>query len=86
MGKTSYEQNANGFISIENIPRDKNGDIMHSFHGNLGIQVAEDGRAWICIDGVAFIRFKRLTKGDLNGKDIRSPIFEDGEDHSDKEE
>ncbi len=25
---------------------------------DFGIQIASDGRVWICIDGVAFIRFK----------------------------
>jgi len=25
---------------------------------DFGIQIAKDGRVWICIDGVAFIRFK----------------------------
>ena len=34
--------------------------------GDLGIQIAKDGRVWICIDGIAFIRFspkfKRETK------------------------
>ena len=31
--------------------------------GDFGIQIAKDGRVWICIDGVAFIRFKPLLKG-----------------------
>ncbi len=26
--------------------------------GVFGIQIAKDGRIWICIDGVALIRFK----------------------------
>ncbi len=26
--------------------------------GDLGIRVAEDGRVWVCIDGVAFLRFR----------------------------
>ena len=44
------ETHLKGVISIE-------ADIK-SCQGDFGIQVAEDGRVWICIDGVAFIRFK----------------------------
>ncbi len=29
---------------------------------DFGIQIATDGRVWVCIDGVAFIRFKPLQK------------------------
>jgi hypothetical protein len=47
---------------------------------DFGIQIEEDGRVWICINGVAFIRFKpglvrsakwldKLTKEIYNGKD-----------------
>ena len=25
---------------------------------NFGIQIARDGRIWICLDGIAFLRFK----------------------------
>lgn len=25
---------------------------------DFGIQIADDGRVWVCIDGVAFLRFK----------------------------
>ena len=34
--------------------------------GDIGVQIAEDGRIWICIDGVALIRFKPSIKP-LNG-------------------
>ena len=26
--------------------------------GNLGVQIADDGRIWICLNGIALIRFK----------------------------
>jgi hypothetical protein len=50
------ESHQQGRISIENcnfhkILGDKN------IEGDLGIQIARDGRIWICINGVAFIRF-----------------------------
>ena len=46
------ETHQNGMISIEN--EFKPG----YFKGNIGIQIAKDGRIWVCIDGIAFIRFK----------------------------
>ena len=80
MGVMPYERNSDGVISIENLPTNR------AFKGNLGMKVAEDGRIWICIDGVAFIRFKPLSKEEMNGKNLRSPVFEDGETRSSKEE
>ena len=41
---------AHGLISIES--------EFKSGEGLLGIQTSEDGRIWICINGVAFLRFK----------------------------
>lgn len=29
--------------------------------GDFGIQIAPDGRVWICVDGIAIIRFKPLS-------------------------
>lgn len=40
-GRISYEQN------IE----------RGSARGDIGVQIARDGRIWICVDGVALIRF-----------------------------
>jgi hypothetical protein len=45
-----------GRISIENLPENK------LIEGDLGIQIAEDGRVWVCINGIAFIRFKPIKK------------------------
>ena len=45
-----------GMISLENIPKDMIEERM--IEGDFGIQIASDGRVWICVDGVAFIRFK----------------------------
>jgi hypothetical protein len=33
--------------------------------GDFGVQIAEDGRVWICIDGIAAIRFKPFSEYDL---------------------
>ena len=49
------ETHQKGLITIEQIPE-------KSLIGNFGIQIAKDGRIWICIDGVATIRFKPLSK------------------------
>ena len=35
---------------------------VNQIKGDFGIQIAEDGRVWICIDGVAFIRFVPSNK------------------------
>ena len=37
--------------------------------GDFGLQVADDGRVWVCLNGVAFIRFSphrngRMQKGE----------------------
>lgn len=29
--------------------------------GDFGIQIASDGRVWICIDGIAVLRFKPMN-------------------------
>ena len=31
--------------------------VYKVIEGDLGIQVAKDGKAWICINGIAFVRF-----------------------------
>jgi len=70
MVKEYEETHQHGHITLENMPEEfyhnyirGSSGIMGSFNpcimeGDLGIQVAEDGRVWVCIDGVAFLRFK----------------------------
>jgi len=59
-----YETHQTGFLSIEK-------KIEGNHEVDFGIQIAEDGRVWICIDGEAFIRFnpniKKYWKGEDNG-------------------
>jgi len=50
------ETHQKGIVSIEQDL--KSGNQLKDF----GIQIAKDGRIWICIDGVAAIRFKPLSK------------------------
>lgn len=52
------EQHAEGIISIEKIPDSK------LIKGDLGIQISKDGRVWICIDGIAFLRFRPFLKNE----------------------
>jgi sugar lactone lactonase YvrE len=41
-----------GYLSVEQ-------DLKAGMHkGEIGIQIAEDGRIWICLDGQALIRFR----------------------------
>ena len=50
------ETHQKGIISLENVP----GGLMQEgyIEGDFGIQVAWDGRVWVCINGIAFLRFK----------------------------
>lgn len=52
------ETHVQGIISLENIPKET------YIKGDLGIQIAKDGRVWICIDGKAFLRFSLQFKGE----------------------
>lgn len=66
------ETHQEGNISIEFIPESIN------FYGDFGIQIASDGKVWICINGKAFIRFHpdiiqiNAPIGEQNGKDRRN--------------
>ena len=82
MGVMPYERNDYGIISIENLPIDENKDVIRAMKGTLGIKIAKDGRIWICIEGVSFIRFKPLAKEDSDEKENSgSPPHQNGEDH-----
>ena len=53
------ETHVKGSLSIEQ-------DLKSIKECDFGIQIAVDGRVWICINGVAFIRFKPAIGGKLN--------------------
>jgi hypothetical protein len=59
------ETHQEGLITIER-------PLYKSQIGKFGIQIARDGRIWICIEGLAVIRFKPLTKEQLNQLKERS--------------
>ena len=62
--KELKETHQHGMITIENKNLLLNPDnpFGNMIIGDLGIQIAKDGRIWLCIDGVAFIRFKPTKK------------------------
>lgn len=45
------EKHVKGMISVET-------SIVSALDVDFGLQVSEDGRVWICVDGKAFLRFK----------------------------
>lgn len=51
------EQHSKGHISIDNPP-------TISAEDDLGIQISEDGRVWICVNGISFLRFTPTTRHD----------------------
>ena len=56
--KAYPETHQQGFITIEN-------PHIHSMVGDLGVQIAADGRIWICIDGISFLRFSPHPNGKM---------------------
>ncbi len=54
--KPYEEVHQTGNISFENSETIL-GIPSKTIFGDFGIQIANDGRIWICIDGIAFIRF-----------------------------
>ena len=50
------ETHWSGIISIENVP------LLKHFEGDIGVQISRDGRIWICIDGIVFLRFRPMPK------------------------
>jgi len=60
-----------GNISLENLahfglrPAIQGGDSRH-LQGDIGLQVAADGRIWLCVDGIAFVRFSPHPNGRMS--------------------
>lgn len=48
-----------GMVDILNLDIVKEQDLQSA---DFGIQISHDGRVWICINGVAFVRFKPQRK------------------------
>ena len=58
------EVHQHGIISIENkdMILGRSLDFNQGIVGDFGIQIAEDGRVWVCVNGISFIRFKPIPK------------------------
>ena len=56
-----YEEvHLQGFLSVEKeLP-------IGTSYADLGVQISEDGRVWICINGEAVIRFKSTQAFEAN--------------------
>lgn len=66
--KAYPETHQQGLITIESIPNEAYSRYVRGNYnpvaitGDFGIQVAEDGRVWVCINGIAVMRFKPLPQ------------------------
>ena len=60
------EQHNQGIISLENQAMFEGKNIIK---GDIGVQISKDGRIWVCIDGIAFIRFSPHPNGKMK-KDV----------------
>ena len=58
------EKHQKGLISISNKSDilNRENDFDESIRGDFGVQIAKDGRVWICINGISFIRFSPIPK------------------------
>lgn len=67
--KEFTETHMQGTISIENVPEELT--KFKYMKGDIGLQVSKDGRIWICINGMAFLRFSPHPNGEMskNGVD-----------------
>ena len=64
--KEYKETHMDGIISLENNPF----TAVPFIQGDFGIAVAEDGRVWVCINGVSFIRFTPTNKYHTHGSKL----------------
>lgn len=69
--KSYPETHQKGILTVDsvsiNIARDKGfiaGSVIgvpNTFVGDVGVQISEDGRIWICLNGESLLRFKPLS-------------------------
>ncbi len=52
------ETHQQGFLSIENLDMIVNNVEVDRMNCDVGLQTSPDGRIWLCVNGIAFIRFK----------------------------
>ena len=61
------ELHQQGFFSVDK-------SISSSLDCDFGIQIADDGRVWVCVDGQSFIRFKPKFKETVKRFDLNNAI------------
>lgn len=69
--KPYKETHQTGLITFEQFMFDKVVPSARAIVGDIGIQIAEDGRIWICVDGIAFLRFKPLNQKLIDALNIQ---------------
>ena len=74
------ETHQKGYLSVESTT--ESGEC-----NDFGIQIAEDGRVWICVDGMALLRFRPIMKekaikesGEIIRKDFKSLTLKERRD------
>lgn len=64
--KEQPEAHESGHVSIENYELHKEamerGDFLNA---DFGLQISVDGRVWVCVNGISFIRFKPKRKMEM---------------------
>ena len=61
------ETHQKGTVSVENLslvlgfPLNTGTTVLKD--ADIGVQIAKDGRVWVCINGIGFIRFKPKGMG-----------------------
>lgn len=65
--KMTHQQ---GTISLENVAEFIPNVKFHTkiFKGDIGIRIAADGRIWVCINGMAFLRFTPYSIINVDGE------------------
>jgi hypothetical protein len=53
--RTFPETHRRGHISVENLDLVQQ---MNLLNADFGVQISSDGRVWVCVNGIAFVRFK----------------------------
>lgn len=49
------ETHQQGFLSVENLSIIQE---MNNLDCDVGVQLHNDGRIWVCVNGIAFLRFR----------------------------
>lgn len=60
---SEYEEtHQTGTLMVENLELVQERLRANGLACDFGVKIAGDGRVWVCVDGIAFLRFKRETK------------------------